>query len=558
VVEKVFKMLNKEFSGLHQAAFLLGSFALLSQVLALVRDRLFAGSFGAGSTLDVYYAAFRIPDLMYAGIASLVSVTVLIPFLIAKIKCNRAEVQKFLADIFTAFLSFITIISIIVFFFIPWLSGILFPGFSTEEQISLVALSRILLLSPILLGLSNLLGSVTQTFRRFFVYALSPVLYNVGIILGVLFFYPSYGITGLGYGVVLGAILHLLIQIPTVMRQKLLPRFSFSINVEEVKKVVMLSLPRTLGLSVNHIALLVLISLASVMAEGSIAIFNLSFNLQSVPLSIIGVSYSVAAFPTLARLFSGNEISKFVKNIVIATRHIVFWSFPILVLFIVLRAQIVRTILGSGAFDWEDTMLTAAALALFATSLIAQALVLLFVRGYYAAGNTKKPLLINLVSAVGIIVFAYLLVVFFKASEFFQYFVESLLRVDDLEGTVVLMLPLAYTIGMFINAGLLLLAFKKDFGKLPSSIELTSRHSFYGAMTMGFVAYQFLKVFDDIFDLNTFWGIFSQGFLSGILGIVAGLILLKILKNKEVTEIARALHTKFWQARPVAPEKEEL
>jgi len=558
VVEKVFKILNKEFGGLHQAAFLLGSFALLSQVLALVRDRLFAGSFGAGSTLDVYYAAFRIPDLMYAGVASLVSVTVLIPFLITKIKRNEEEVQKFLSNIFTAFLSFITLVSVVVFFFIPWLSEVFFPGFSTEEQNSLVILTRILLLSPILLGLSNLLGSVTQTFRRFFVYALSPVLYNVGIIFGVLFFYPSYGIMGLGYGVVLGAIFHLLIQVPTVMRQKLLPRFSFSVNMGDVKKVVILSLPRTLGLSVNHIALLILISLASVMTEGSIAIFNLSFNLQSVPLSIIGVSYSVAAFPTLARLFSGNEISKFVKNIVIATRHIIFWSFPVLVLFIVLRAQIVRTILGSGAFDWEDTMLTAAALALFATSLIAQALVLLFVRGYYAAGNTKKPLLINLISAVGIIVFAYLLVAFFKASEFFQYFVESLLRVEDLEGTVVLMLPLAYTIGMFINAGLLLFAFKKDFGKLPPSIELTSRHSFYGAITMGFIAYQFLNIFDDVFDLNTFWGIFSQGFLSGVLGIAAGLLLLKMLKNKEVTEITRALHTKFWQARPVAPEKEEL
>ena len=558
MVEKVFKMLNKEFSGLHQAAFLLGSFALLSQVLALVRDRIFAGSFGAGTTLDIYYAAFRIPDLIYAGIASLVSVTVLIPFLIIKIKGNGEDVQKFLSDIFTAFLSFITIVSIVVFFFIPWLSGALFPGFSTEEQSSLIALTRILLLSPILLGLSNLLGSVTQTFRRFFVYALSPVLYNIGIIFGILFFYPLYGIVGLGYGVVLGAVFHLLIQVPTVMRQKLLPQFSFSVNMEEIKRVVMLSLPRTLGLSVNHIALLVLISLASVMTEGSIAIFNLSFNLQSVPLSIIGVSYSVAAFPTLARLFSGNEMSKFIKNIVIATRHIIFWSFPILVLFIVLRAQIVRTILGSGAFDWEDTMLTAAALALFATSLIAQALVLLFVRGYYAAGNTKKPLLINLASAVGIIAFAYFLVAFFESSPFFQYFTESLLRVEGLEGTVVLMLPLAYTVGMFINAGLLLLSFKKDFGKLPSSIELTSKHSFYGAMTMGFVAYQFLNVFDDVFDLNTFWGIFGQGFLSGILGIFAGVLLLKIIGNKEVMEVGKALHTKFWQARPVAPEKEEL
>jgi len=558
MVKKVFNILSKEFSGLHQAAFLLGSFALLSQILALVRDRIFAHEFGASTTLDIYYAAFRIPDLVFAGVASLVSVTVLIPFLIKKIKGDSKEAQKFLSDIFTSFLSFITVVSIILFFFIPWLSGVLFPGFSLEEQSSLVALTRVLLLSPIILGLSNLFGSVTQTFRRFFVYALSPLFYNIGIILGIIFLYPIFGILGLGYGVVLGAILHLLIQLPFVAQQKLLPKFSLSVDMETVKRVATLSLPRTIGLSANHIALLMLVSFASLMKEGSIAIFNLSFNLQSVPLSIIGVSYSVAAFPTLARLFSGNEMEKFMKNIITAMRHILFWSIPILALFIVLRAQIVRTILGSGEFGWSDTMLTAAALALFAVSLVAQALVLLLVRGYYAAGNTRKPLFVNVFSSVGILVFAYMLIQFFEYSAFFRDFIEALLRVGGLEGTVVLMLPLAYSLGMFINAGLLLFLFKKDFGKLPAPVELTFRHSFYGAVTMGFVAYQFLQIFDNVFNLDTFWGIFSQGFFSGILGIIAGVIMLRVLGNKEVMEITRAMHTKFWKARPVAPETEEL
>ncbi len=203
-------------------------------------------------------------------------------------------------------------------------------------------------------------------------------------------------------------------------------------------------------------------------------------------------------------------------------------------------------------------MITAAALALFAVSLVAQALVLLLVRGYYAAGNTRKPLFVNVFSSIFILISAYLLVNFFQYSVFFKDFIEALLRVEGLKGTVVLMLPLAYSIGMFINAGLLLYLFKKDFGKLPAPVELTFRHSFYGAVTMGFVAYQFLQVFDDVFDLNTFWGIFSQGFFSGILGIIAGVIMLRILGNKEVVEITRALHTKFWKSRPVAPETEEL
>ncbi len=558
MVKKVLKILNKEFNGLHQAAFLLGSFALLSQILALFRDRLFAHYFGASATLDIYYAAFRIPDLMYAGIASLVSVTVLIPFIVKKMDGDVAQTKKFLDDIFTSFFVFIIFVSVFVFMFIPMLSSFLFHGFSPQEQNSLVSLTRVLLLSPILLGISNLLGSVTQTFKRFFVYALSPLLYNIGIIFGILFLYPVYGIIGLGYGVIIGAFLHILIQIPVVIKQGLLPKISFNVNLKEIKNVVLLSLPRTLGISANHIALLVLFSIASTMAKGSIAIFNLSFNLQTVPLSIIGVSYSVAAFPTLARLFSEKRMEKFMYNIITAARHILFWSVPILVLFIVLRAQIVRTILGSGKFNWNDTMLTAASLALFAISLLAQAFVLLFVRGYYAAGNTKKPLMINVFSSIFIVVFAYLLVWIFKEFNTFRFFIESLLRVSNIQGTVMLMLPLAYSIGMSINAGLLFMLFKKDFGGYSSPFELTFRHSFYGAVTMGFVSYQFLQIFSKILNLDTFWGIFLQGLFSGILGIIAGVVLLKILKNKEINEISKALRSKFWKARPIAPEQDEL
>jgi len=130
--------------------------------------------------------------------------------------------------------------------------------------------------------------------------------------------------------------------------------------------------------------------------------------------------------------------------------------------------------------------------------------------------------------------------------------------VEDIPGTAMLMLPLAYSIGMIINAGLLYILFKKDFGRNPAPLELTFRHSFYGAVTMGFVSYQFLQVFGNIFNLDTFFGIFFQGFFSGILGVIAGIGLLKLVGNKEIKEIGRALHTKFWQARPVAPEKEEL
>ena len=246
------------------------------------------------------------------------------------------------------------------------------------------------------------------------------------------------GLNGLGLGVVLGAFLHLAIQIPVIIQTGFAPVFRLRIDLREIFEVIKISLPRTITLSLSNITILVLISFASSLGEGSISVFNLSFNLQSVPLSIIGVSYSVAAFPTLARFFSSGDRNKFAEHIVIATRHIIFWSVPAIFLFIVLRAQIVRTILGSGRFSWEDTRLTAAALALFAISILAQGLILLFVRGYYAAGITKRPLIINTFSSILIIVLALFFVNLFDSSDVFRYFTQSLLRIGDLPNTSVI------------------------------------------------------------------------------------------------------------------------
>src|SRR3989344_4803431 len=567
MISRIFSTLQKEAHGLHEAAYLLAVFALLSKVLALVRDRILADNFGATESLDIYYAAFRIPDFIFVSLASLVASAVLIPFVVERLK-NVDEARAFFNRIFTVFFFGIVLISVVVFVIMPYLAPFVVPGLSESAQQELTLLSRIMLISPILLGLSGLFASVTQALRRFFVYALSPVLYNAGIIIGVIFFYPYWGLEGLAYGVILGSALHMLVQLPALVANGFVPAFSFSFDWREEKEVFLLSLPRTITVSVNHFIILILTAMASLMAEGSITVFNLSYNLQSVPLTVVGLSYSVAAFPTLARLFSNGERSAFVVQILNAARHIIFWSFPVLVLFIVLRAQIVRTILGTGEFGWAETRLTAAALALFAVSIIAQSLILLFVRGYYAAGFTKKPFFINLFSSALIVVFAILLLLLFGTNDFFKYFVESLLRVSDIQGAAVLMLPLAFSLGTLINVFLLWFVFKRDFEAMPGSgsadveyekLSATFRHSLSSSVIAGFVAFQFLRIFDDIFDLNTFLGIFSQGFLSGVIGLFAGIIVLRLVKNKELDEIITALSHRVWRrARPIAPDQGEL
>ncbi len=558
MVERILKWLNREWGSIHEAALLLALSSFAADVLGLVRDRLLAASFGAGRVLDIYYTAFRVPDLLYVTIASFVSVTVLIPFIIDRLSRGEVETTKrFLDNILTVFLLVMFVVLAVVWLLAPVLAPWLAPGFSLVERTQLVTLVRILLLSPLLLGLSNLFGAVTQSTQRFFVYALSPVLYNVGVIIGIIALYPLWGLPGLVVGVVLGAVFHLAIQFPGVWRSGLFPRLRWINGWREIGEVVAISLPRSLTLAASQLALTVLVSLASVLGIGAVAVFNFAMNLQSIPMSIIGVSYSVAAFPLLVKLYNGGEKKSFIDQLTSAMRHVLFWSLPSVVLFIVLRAQIVRVLLGAGKFSWQDTRLTAAALALFAVSVLGQNLVLLLVRAYYAAGRTTRPLVVNALSSLSIVITGWLLVRWPAAAETGKFF-ETMLRVSDLSGTRVLLLPLAFTVGTTLNAVLLWIFFQRDFGRFPKVVDRALGQSVVGSLVAGIVSYQALNWLAPLLNLNTFVGIFIQGLVAGLLGLAVLYLLLKYFNNKELAELEKSLKQKFWCAEVIAPEPEGL
>ena len=565
MVERFLNFFQREFNGLHEAALLLGLSAVLSQILALIRDRLLAASFGAGSELDIYYAAFRLPDLLYVAIGSFVSVTVVLPFLLRHIAAgDRQAAENLLADLFGRFLGLMLVVEIVVYFLLPHLLGLVAPGFAPAARLQLLSLSRILLLSPLLLGLSNLLASLTQSSRKFFLFALSPILYNLGIILGIIFLYPRWGLVGLVWGVVLGTLGHLAIQWPALRRGPVTLRWSSIFRwsaggKSEWRKIFLLSWPRTLALSANQLATMVLVALASYLAAGSIAVFNFAYNLQATIVSIIGVSYSVAAFPTLVRLFSNGERTKFINQMAVTVRHIIFWSLPALALFIVLRAQIVRVILGAGKFDWGDTRLVAAALAIFLVSVAAQSLVLLFVRGYYACGKTVKPLLVNVLSSILIVLLALGLLRLIRQSTSIKLLFGDFLRVADVAGMELLVLPLAFSLGMIINLIIFWRSFRRDFGPFPKLFYRSLGQVAAAALGAAGAAYFLLQILAPSLDQSAFWGIFNQGWLAGVGGIAAAVFILRRLGNEEMTEISRSFRHKFWQrAAPVLPATEEL
>lgn len=531
---------------MHQAAYLLALFALLSQLLALVRDRLFASSFGASTTLDIYYAAFRVPDLLFATIASLLSLYALLPVL-SRLHSQGRSVAPFLDKALLIFFCVMGIIAAVLWGAMPALAPLVAPGLDPD---TLVLIARILLLQPLFLGASNIVASLTQLRYRFAVYALSPLLYNLGIIFGLVALYPSMGLAGLGWGVVLGAVLHLGVQLPLYAKEERHERINMRETLRNVLEVLTLSLPRTLALGAGQFSLLALTAMASFLAPGSIAIFTFAFNLQAVPLAIIGVSYSVAAFPTLATLHAAGERKEFLRHIEAALRHMLFWAIPATVFVIVLRAQLVRVILGAGAFDWEATRLTAAALALFILSLAAQSVTLLIARGYYAAGRTARPLIFALLSVAVSVGCAVVLVYAFHSHALWRGFLEVLLRVDDIPGTTVLMLAMGYAAGALAQAALGLYFFARDFDLDLRSLRRLSFECFSAAVIGGAVGYGVLALLGGLIDINTTAGIVSQGLLAGIAGLSTTAAMLALLRNQEFIEAIAALHKRFIKEPP--------
>ena len=334
--------------------------------------------------------------------------------------------------------------------------------------------------------------------------------------------------------------------------------FSFNIDFKGIGKVAMTSLPRTMGLAFNNIAEIGMTSFASFMAIGSISIFNFSFNLQSVPAAIVGVSYAVAAFPTMARAIGEGKHDKFKEHLTSASRAIVFWSIPATFLFIVLRAQIVRVVLGSGFFSWNDTRLAAACLAIFSISVLGQGMISLVSRAYYAKGETTRPLILNFICSVLIIVFAYVFMKIFEDVPMFRYFIESLLKVNDIPGTEVLMLPLAYSTGTTLNFILHWIFVKIDFMPGEPYIAKTFFQSLGASFFLGLVSYLSLNALSPIFGTTRFLGIFVQGLISGTLGIIAAIVILYLLKNQELKDLTETLASKFWRAKIIAPNQEDL
>lgn len=361
---------------------------------------------GPGDVLDSYYVAFRLPDFLFNILILGALSSAFIPVFIElwhKAHEEREEPSRawhLVNNLMSVFLAALVVLSGLGILFAPQIVPVFAPGFHGQTLHESVVLTRIMLLSILFFGASNIISSVLNSLKRFFAFAFAPVFYNVGIIIGILFLYPKFGYVGLGWGVVIGALLHMCIQLPSVRNLGYRFRWDFSIRQQSVRRVFRMMIPRTIGLGAVQLDQTVSIMIASTLAAGSVSVFALATNLASVPISLFGISLAIASFPVFSEYLAAKEHDRFVLEFSKVFRRVLYFTVPISVLFLLLRAHIVRVVLGAGMFDWNDTYLTAQALGFMSLSLFAQGLIPMLARSFYAMQDTSTPVKISLVAVV--------------------------------------------------------------------------------------------------------------------------------------------------------------
>ncbi len=527
------KLLNGQSKTITSAAIILAGASFLSRFIGIIRERVFAHQFGAGDIMDAYVAAFRFPDLIYMLLVMGALSAGFIPVFSRLWETNKQKAWE-LVNTTVNLLGLLLIgIGVVLIIFAPALAEVVAPGFSPEKLELTTRLMRIMFISPIILGVSSVVSGVLQTLRYFFIYALTPVFYNIGIIFGAMFLAPTMGPDGLAIGVIIGAVLHLLIQIPVLIKAGF--KFSRVLNLKSraLHEIIRMMVPRALSLGATQINVIIMTTIASTLAVGSVAVFHYANNLQHFPIGIFGVSFGIAAFPTFCAMVSKGHIEKMVGHINNTTRQILFFIVPISVLFLLLRAQITRVVLGTGAFDWTATITTGDTLAFFTLSLFAQALLPMVNRAFYAMHNTKTPLY---AAVVGIFVNVIL-----------ALYLKNILGVAGI--------ALAFSIGVIVQFALLWVALRIEVGTLHEQKILTSLYKTFGSAIIMAGLVQLTKTWiGETLGTQTFWAVFTQGLVAGLLGLIVYCLVMYILKSDEMLHLLGAIKRRVFKQKEVAVE----
>jgi putative peptidoglycan lipid II flippase len=485
-------LLLRRQNNILSAAFVIMATIIFSQVLGLIRQRLLVAIFGASNTLGVYLVSTRLPDFLFqlliAGALSSAFIPVFSDYLV---KGKEKEGHKVASTLLMFSLVAFMLLALVLFIFAKQFSTLMAPGFSASDQNLMANLTRIVIFGEILFIIGSFLSAILQSYNHFFIPGFASALYNLGIIIGIVLLAPFVGIYSAAYGIVFGALIFVLAQIPLARKMgfSFMPSLSFEwIKTSGVVDIFKLIWPRTI----------------------SIAIFQIG---TIITVTLVGQAIAQAAFPVLAK--EKERLEDFKTTFITSFNQLLYIVLPFSVLFLVLRIPIVRLIFGAAQFDWQATVLTGRTLAFFSISIFAQALVYLVSRGFYALHDTKTPLIIGAITTI--------LMIIMGAVSIFVYHlgVESI--------------AIAYSIASILNFLALFIFLDRKVGgftKIP--FVVTVAKIFLASAFTAFALYIPIKLLDQlVFDTTkTINLIFLTG-ISSSAGLILYLFLTWLFDVKE-------------------------
>ena len=510
--------------------------------MGVLRDRLLAGRFGAGEELDIYFAAFRIPDFIYAIFIAGGLIAVFLPIFSQYFEKDKEEAWRIASYLFNGIVVLMLFLSVALALFMSPLMKLITPGFTPEMRETAVSLATLMLINPIVLGISAVLSGVLQYFQRFFVYALAPIMYNIGIIFGIVALEPMMGLVGLAWGVLIGVFLHAGIQLYPAFKAGFRWRFSLGFGHPAMRQALVLAAPRALGAAAYNLNLTLVTAIASTLAVGSIGIFNFASNLHLFPVTLIGVSLGTAVFPALSRDHAQGDDEAFVSHFASGFRHIMFFIVPVVLLMFLLRSHIISLLLKTGAFDLLAVRLTGAALGIFSFGLLFQAFIPYLIRTFFALKDTVLPTVSGILSVGVNIGLAFLFVKVFSFPNPVHDFALRVLGLGGIGDIRIIALPLALSLSSLFSFFMLIVFLKKRVAAIyPAEITRSLKKMLVAGAFLVFAALLFLQLSPILFRDATFLSVLGEALGVLLFGGIAYLAALVFLKSQEVNALWNAL-----------------
>lgn len=511
------KFLMSTQKSILSAAFIISITYGLSAILSLFRSRLLASHFGISDDLTIFYTADKIPSLIYSLIVLGTISTVFIPVFTELLVKDKEDAWRTASSIVNLALVVFFLLGSIVAIFAPEIIQLLSVGRFTTSQNQLGAgLMRVMISAQFILVISSFVTSLLQSFKHFVLPALAPIFYNVGMILGIVLLTPFYGIYGPAYGVFIGALLHLLIQLPLLPKIKLKYAFIFDFKEKGAKEIFSLIPSRLLGSVLIQFSGILTNTLAILISNSAVVVYKFADQLQSFPVNLFGASMALAALPTLSTEAASKNKQEFKKTFLTSFHQMMYLVIPASVILLVLRVPVVRIVFGAREFPWDATLETAATLGLFSISIFAQSAVFLVTRAFYALKDMSTPVKVNALTV-------------FLSFTLSLFFVKSM-------GLGVWSLAISYTVGSLLDLLLLMHILDKKvehFARKDLFVPLAKIS--LATLLMGVFLYLPMKALDAfVFDTTRTLPLVVLTLIVTLVGGSVYLLLTKLLKVEEI------------------------